>query len=224
MISKQLALTMKVLLIPFLFLPLQASANGILDFTIPVNSGTLSYAGGSSALIGSNIGVSTVLGYGGTQNSFTSVNITNGQLDFATGNSTGAWQWAAGGSLAVTASGTIGNFTGTLLEGTFNDVSLDPVGLGQFDLALGGFTGTVSSQISNYYGFSDSSVDGDLGMLTYISGSPGSAFGNAPVLGGAVQAVDAAEGGGSLLTISIFLAAGLCCALGMRLKLIKLAV
>ncbi len=208
-----------------LFAPMCAFGDAVLDFQIPIfNSGTLSYGGGTDPLVGHNIQVSSVLGYGGTQNNFDSVAITNGLLNFTSGSETGTWTWGSGGSLAVSATGTFGGSTGTLLDGTFSDVYLQSVGIMQFELTLGGFTGTINSNLSSFYGFSTSSVDGSLGMVTHISAPAGQSFSNAPVLGGVVKTVDAAEGGGFLTTLSVFAAALLCGAIGVRVGMIKLTV
>ncbi len=219
--AKRIVLT--VLVIVFLA-PLYTFADGTLDFLIPVlNSGTLSYGGGSDPLVGQNIQISSVVGYGGTQNNLDLVGITNGQLSFTSGNSTGVWTWGSGGSLAVTVTGTVGTFTGTLLQGTFGDVYLQSEGLLQFELTLGDFSGTMSSALSNFYGFSSTSIDGSLGMLTYITASPGQSFENAPVLGGAVETVDAVEGGGFFTSLGIFAVTGLALGLGVLSGEIKLA-
>lgn len=209
-------------LLVLLLSPLCMFADGTLDFTILplINSGTLAYSGGTNPLVGQNIQVSVVLGYGGTQNNYYPLIVTNGELDFSSGNSNGSWAWE-GGSLTLT--GTVGSFSGVLVQGFFSDASLQPQILG-FDLNLGDFSGTTSSSLAAFYGFSSTSVQGSLEISTYIAAPVGSSFGGAPVLGGTVQTVDAIEAGGVVTTLCLLVLAGLCFALGIRLKALKLAM
>ncbi|MGH9356640.1 MAG: hypothetical protein ACRD10_10970 [Terriglobia bacterium] len=202
--------------------PMSTFANGTIDFVVPwANGGTLSYSGGTSPLMGQNIQVADIFGYGGTQNNFDAVRITDGLLDFSSGSSSGRWSWGSGGSLDVT--GSIGSISGTLLHGTFSDVYLRRTSLGWLELSLGSFSGSISSGLSAFYGFPTGSVDGSLRMLAFNDVPAGQAFNDAPVLVGAVQTVDAAEGGGLAATLCLLLTAGLCLTLGVRLKVLKLA-
>ncbi|MGH9354289.1 MAG: hypothetical protein ACRD2G_19340 [Terriglobia bacterium] len=186
-----------ILLVVFL-LPMSALADGILDFNIPANPFFTNF-----------LQISSVEGIGGAAHSGVSLPVTNGSLDLTSGS----WSWGSGGTLIITAAGTIGslNLTGTLLQASFTGVT-PSWQQGNLGLTLDGFTASINPNLASYYGLSDSATSGTV----YISGSS------------AVLSVDppvpAAEGGGVPSTLIVLLAAAICLAISVRLKIIRYAL
>ncbi|MGH9395388.1 MAG: hypothetical protein ACRD18_00875 [Terriglobia bacterium] len=178
-------------------LPISALADGILDFNIPVNP-----------LLANFLQITSVEGQGGTANSGVTLPVTNGSLDLMSGG----WSWSSGGTLVITATGTIGplNLTGTLLQGSFTGVT-PSFQHGGLELTLDGFSAAINTSLAGYYGLSSSAINGNV----YISGDGSSA----------ILAVDpvvaATEGGGVPATLIVLLAAALCFAVSVRLKIIS---
>jgi|KBSSwiStaDraftv2_1062776.scaffolds.fasta_scaffold278514_1 hypothetical protein len=128
-----------------------AQATEIIDFGTgnAGAGGTISYAGGSTPLVGTNIRIGVVTGTNTALNSGTGYTVTGtnggwGSLDFTTGAyqsySNGVYTFAAGGTFtisgAVTAAGI--NSVTNLLTGTFTSVSISqpsPNGIGLVSFA-----------------------------------------------------------------------------------------
>lgn len=98
-----------LLALAFALAPLSVLAD-TLDFTINVTNsnamgGTISYAGGASPLVGTNIVVDTVTDKttGITYDLADSGTTGFGVLNFTTGAGTGGWNFGAGGSISITA-------------------------------------------------------------------------------------------------------------------------
>ncbi|MGH9344418.1 MAG: hypothetical protein ACRD19_11740 [Terriglobia bacterium] len=195
--SKRLLLV--VLLVVFL-LPMSVWADGILDFNIPENP-----------LLTNFLQISSVEGIGGAANSGTTLPVTNGSLDLTSGG----WSWASGGTMIITATGTIGslNLTGTLLQASFTGATLSSSQQGGVELTLNGFSAVIDPSLAGYYGLSNSATTGTV----YISGS-------SAVLSVDPPPVPATEGGGVPSTLIVLLAAAICLAISVRLKVITYAV
>ena len=83
-----------------------AQAATVLDFGIKApTTGTLSYAGGSTSLMGSGIDVDDVVGLDTTLNNNVISICASCTLDFETGASTGGWNFGAGGTITITPMG-----------------------------------------------------------------------------------------------------------------------
>ncbi len=175
--------------------PLLAQAAPILDFgIIAPTSGTISYAGGTSPLVGSGISVDNVVGLGTPLNA----GITQAQacvdcfLNFTTGNFISSdpttLTFGAGGSISLT--GAIPSLSidpgTTLLNGFF---STNPIvmSLGEFKLAGGGFADTKNQTLTNFFGLPNGSFTGSFHVLfEAASGIPPSGFASTGVVSGGV--------------------------------------
>jgi hypothetical protein len=152
-----------------------AQASSVLDFTIPGGQGgaSVSYAGGSSPLVGSNLKVSDVSGGGTPANSGATLAITNGLLNFTTGSFTnsngGVWNFGGGGSVTIT--GTVapqtpagfapfGGTSGTLMDATFSSASVSSVNVNNSFLTLGLFFDPPNSDLKTYFGLPDLKYQG----------------------------------------------------------------
>jgi len=167
-----------------------ARAQPQLDFgTTGGETGSVSYAGGTAALIGS-VNISTVQGEFGTPlNNNVSLAITGGNMSFNTGagsGTAGAWSWTgtAGNSISIT--GGVAGTTpplgagSTLLSGTIVAASVVEVN-GAIHADLSAFVDTVNPTLASYYGLTGGPTVGWSGSVTLdlqLSGSPatGSAF------------------------------------------------
>jgi hypothetical protein len=150
--------------------------------------GSVSFAGGSTPLIGSDITVSDIYAVGGSDTS--KYTITGGTLSFTTGNlissTATSWTFAGGGSLNI--AGTVfGSYSSDLLSGTLNSVLVteNPAGSFQFYVQSGALTGTFASQILSHY---------CLGNSTYPGASGLAFFGQNVVAGGGFQSLNGAFG------------------------------
>lgn len=143
----------------------------IIDYNIsPPTTGSISYAGGNAALIGSNISVDSVMGLNGIPaNGNTVLNCVNCQLSFTTGSYFGSqtnvltntteWLFNGGGDIALT--GTITDASNntivansTLYTGTFTGAATLQVStLGfVFSVAQGAYTGQDNADLLTYFG------------------------------------------------------------------------
>ena len=122
-----------------------AWATPILDFgVITPTSGTISYGGGTAALIGANIEVDNVVGLGTSLNDGVPLVLSNATLDFTTGASNGNWSWGGGESTNIKITGAIPDIGITdsdtiLMEGTFGDAEV-AYSSGVFKITGGSFT------------------------------------------------------------------------------------
>lgn len=182
------------LMIVFL-LPLSALADGVLDFNISSNppfSGILQ--------------ITSVQGSGGMSNSGATLGVSSGLLNVASGG----WLSSSGGTIDITATGTIGalSLSGTLLTASFTSVT-PAWGPGGLMVTLDGLAASINPTLAGYFGLPDTASSGSV----YISGSS------------AVLAihptVSAAEFGGVLSTLILLGMAGLCLAAGSRFGLFR---
>jgi hypothetical protein len=146
-----------VLLVIVLSLAPMAAFADTLNWSISATSisapGTLTYAGSSSPLIGTNIGVASV------QDTTTGVsfNITNGLLNFTSGTGLGFWSWGAAPTGTLSLTGCINsvslNVCGTLLSDDFTSAMISqPYGLPNYQVQLANITGTLNSALAGAFG------------------------------------------------------------------------
>jgi len=168
----------------------RAGAQPQLDFnTVGGSAGTVSYAGGTNALIGS-VAIASVQGEFGTPlNNNGLLPITGGNLSFNTGAASGTageWSWTgtAGNSITITGgvAGTTPVLAGgsTLLSGTISTASL-VFAHGSIYADLTAFVDTVNATLASYYGLTGGPGNNWIGSVTLdiqLSGNPsvGSAF------------------------------------------------
>ena len=146
--------------------PSMASASFV-DFSLLPQGGqtsTIAYAGGVNPLIGTNITILNVIGQQTPLLDGVTLPITDGHLDFTTGNfitstATG-WEFAAGGSITFSGNG------GVLFSGTFNNPTLVTQVGNTFNIVDSAFTGTISPFLAAQFGVSSSS--NSLGALSIL--------------------------------------------------------
>jgi hypothetical protein len=176
-------------------------------------SGTYSYAGGTAALVGSDIMVNSAIGeLSGAANtqSYTILNnvgggslVAGGVLDFSSGafdtTTAGTWTWDGGGDLtlqgclSLDGSTCIAGETGTtdLLLDSFTSVSIENVGSGIQEAVFGGVTGTVDPaaatalEVSTTFGLPASPNDA---ISDVVSGLPSTLLSSGPTAFTATQA------------------------------------
>jgi hypothetical protein len=168
----------------------QAGAVPTLDFAINApNSGSIAYqltGGGGGTLVGTNIGVGSVVGGLGTPDTATPLHdgallgCLGCTLSFKTGNITGSsssqWQFGSGGSITLTGIVPAAGAGLTLFTGTWENASVTYFG-GAFKIAGGIFTTSVNDDLAAYFGLPDGSGwDGALNLSFLASGLPGSTF------------------------------------------------
>jgi hypothetical protein len=174
--------------------PVQAISSS-LDFGIKSpTTGSLSFAGGSAPLIGSNIDVDDVIGLSTPGNPGIVSICASCSLDFTTGASSGGWNFGAGGTITITGGidfpdSTTDIGTGsTLLSGTFDSATVIDVGSGTFEFQIvgGSFTDTKNSVLLAFYDLPDVLYAGGLN-LSFSTGAPmGNAFSSSTLYSGDV--------------------------------------
>lgn len=134
-----------------------AWADATLDFQLAgAAGGSISYAGGLNPLVGANIPIRVVTGAGTPFQDGSSLTITNGFLNFNTGNygytdTFGNLIFVGAGSFAITGTiASLGITNGTLLSGGFLGSSFD-LSLGQAGLFLGSGQDTKHPALVSYF-------------------------------------------------------------------------
>ncbi len=163
---------------------ISVSANvAVIDFNMAApTTGSLSYAGGSTALNGSYIEVDNIVGIGTPSNAGTTITCDSCLLTFTTGANTGGWDFGSGGSISIIGgASTAGIGTGsTLLSGTFNSASVYQVVPGEFNFEIlgAGFNDTKHPDLLTYFGITSNDFVGGLNLSFKIDGAPnvGDAF------------------------------------------------
>ena len=171
-----------------------------LDFNISApTSGTISYGGGSGALIGSNIEVDNVVGLSTPANAnVTSVclscllNFNSGTLTGSGSQNGGWWAFGSRGTISITGGVQLQGGTdilsgSTLLTGSFNNAFVQDLG-SQFKVTFGSFSDTKNADLLSYYGLTPGTPF--QGALTLLFAAPdngaGSAFTSTSVFSGNV--------------------------------------
>jgi len=167
------------------FLCLTAPAIGtaaLITFNLSdAGTGSISFAGGSSSLIGSGIGVSNVVGMGTPLNNEVVVPLDGFTLSFTTGafdSSTGTF--GPGGSILVS------NGATDLLSGGFGYAEVVPVGP-TFRFVGASFFDTLHPAVLDYFGlggFAGVYLNGNLNLSFDAAGLPPGAFSSTMVYSG----------------------------------------
>jgi hypothetical protein len=208
------------------------------DWTL-LPTGTYSWAGGNNPLVGTNIGVQSVLGLGGLSNSGTSNPIQYGLLNFSSGPYLGwGWNWGSGSPNTLSIVGciagvtiTTGTCTGannvTLLSDDFQSVQIMPFGTG-YNIAFGNVTGTINSAVAAYYGLSTTFATALFDTTMSTTSIFGQSFTGATNLGGTINAagavagsVAASEDWGVFQSLGFFAVALVVFKVMIRLKLLR---
>jgi hypothetical protein len=179
--------------------------------------GRITFAGGSTPLTGTSLGVSNVTGLGTPTHGGGALSLDTGQLTFNTGNFTGAslggkeWDFASGGNLLVTGGiASLGIAPGSaLLTGTFSNGtavrSLDPT-----DLKVQGsaFFSVVNPTLAAYFGLptGGSILNGGLSTMFAAAGTAPAGFSSSGFSSGTVTTEPVPEPG--MLVVFGVLAAG----------------
>ena len=181
-----------------LAVPTAAMAAIVLDFGIVApTSGSISFAGGTSPLVGAGIDVNNVVGTGTPNNDGFTINLTDYYLSFTTGALSGStstsWTFGPGGSILIS------DGTHDLLTGTFNFAEVIQIG-STFKIAGASFTDTKLASLLAFYGLDvGSSWDGNFNISFYATGSPPGGFTSSQLLSGDVANTPVPEPGTMLL-------------------------
>jgi hypothetical protein len=176
-----------------------ASMAAEIDFNLSApTSGIISYTGGSSALIGSNIEVDNVVGLSTPANANVTSVCLSCLLNFNSGTLTGSgpqnggwWSFGSGGTISITGGvqlqgGTDIPLGTTLLTGSFNNAFVQDLGT-QFKVTFGSFTDTKNVDLLSYYGLPLGLYNGALTLLFAApDNGAGSAFTSTSVFSGNV--------------------------------------
>jgi hypothetical protein len=182
------------------FSRLEVQADPIIDFgLVAPTAGTISYAGGTAPLFGTNIQVDNVVGLDTPDHNGWLRNLDGGTLDFETGDLIGSdashWTFGGGGSITLTGgvdldnNGSIGlgdiPLGTTLLSGTFNGAEIIAFG-NTFKIAGASFSDAKNAQLADFYGLTSPLYSGSFNISFVASGIPPSGFQSSTVLGGDV--------------------------------------
>ncbi len=166
----------------------------ILDFNMDAShpaGASISYAGGATPLVGSNLSVDSVIGLDVPLNDGSILNLTGGRLDFHTGNLTGSdashWSFGAGGSIQITtASAILPGASNVLLAGTFESADVE-LGSGTFKVVIASYANAADDELAGYFGIAPGSAwHGDLNLSFMGTGLPPGGFRSSRVLSGDV--------------------------------------
>jgi|CXWL01.1.fsa_nt_gi hypothetical protein len=183
-----------------------------LDFNIGAPTvGTVSYAGGSAALIGTGIEVDNVVGLSTPANSNVlgvclscALNFNTGALISAGGpggSNNGWWSFGSGGSVTITGGVDLQGTTtdialgSTLLTGSFNSAFVQDLGTQGFKVTFGTFSDTKHPDLLAYYGLATGTPFQGAFTLLFESPNPGvgGAFTSTSIFSGnVVNTVDVA--------------------------------
>ena len=176
-----------------------------IDFNISApTSGSISYDGTpTGALVGSNIGVSSVAGLSTPANSNVAETCVSCVLNFSSGaftsaggpnvNNNGWWKFGSSGSITITGGVTLPGGTdipadSPLLTGSFINATVQDLGLQGFKVTFGTFTDTKNDTLLSYFGLTPGTPF--QGALTLLFAAPdngvGSAFTSTSVFSGNV--------------------------------------
>lgn len=178
-----------------------------LDFNVGApTSGSVSFAGGSNPLIGSNIEVDNVVGLSTPDNenvqavclscvlNFTTGGLTNAGGPPLSGSNNGWWRFGSGGSITIIGGvdfqGVPGDIAlgSTLLTGSFNSAFVQDLGVQGFQVTFGTFLDTKHPDLLTYYGLTPGTPFEGAFTLLFASPNPGvgGAFASTSIFSGNV--------------------------------------
>jgi hypothetical protein len=178
-----------------------------LDFNIGApTSGSVSYAGGGGALIGSNIEVDNVVGLSTPANAnvpgfclscvlnFNTGGLINAGGPPPSGSNNGWWRFGSGGTITITGGVDLQGVStdialgSTLLNGSFNSAFVQDLGLQGFKVTFGTFFDTKHPDLLAYYGLTPGTPFQGAFTLLFESANPGvgGAFTSASIFSGNV--------------------------------------
>lgn len=186
---KGLLSTMLAMVLAFSLMISSAQA-WVIDFSVgPLHpeGASISYAGGSSPLVGEDIAIIGVTGIGTPLNDGVFFPLT-AELNFVTGNflSSTASTWSFGGGAGSSIEITLEDET-VLLTGQFIGADVLAVGTGTFKIAGATFTDTKNEDLLELFGITGSLFAGDLNVGFQAAGTPSSAFASTSVGSGDVE-------------------------------------
>jgi hypothetical protein len=164
----------KKTLIALLFVAMGAtlSAAPILDFgVVAPTGGSISYAGGAAALVGSDIDVDNVVGIGTPLSDGVMIDLKGAKLNFTTGGLTafsdGTFTFAGGGTISIViAQEPNSDAKGTevvILAGTFTGASVTSFG-GTFKIAGASFLDRKNPELLAIYGLPEQVYTGNFNI------------------------------------------------------------
>ncbi len=165
--------------------PAPVKAVPVLDFGIIFpTSGSISYAGGATPLVGAGIDVDNVTGSGTPLNNNVTIPLSGFFLNFTTGNFTSSdplhWNFGGGGTISIS-DGSI-----TLLSGAFQNAIVTNTG-NAFRVAVSLFFDTKYPPLLAFYGLPNIGYEGNFNISFFAPGSvPPGAFTSSQVLSGDV--------------------------------------
>lgn len=191
--STQIAIIAMSLGLWVMGLPISPSAMAVssLDFNIGApTSGTVSYAGGGGALIGSNIEVDNVVGLSTPANANVTALCLSCALNFNTGalinaggpppsgSNNGWWSFGSGGAITITGGVQLQGepdiaLGSTLLTGNFNSAFVQDLGTQGFKVTFGTFFDTKHPNLLTYYGLTPETLFQGAFTLLFASPNPG---------------------------------------------------
>jgi hypothetical protein len=159
----------------------------VLDFNVGAgNGGSISYAGGIAPLVGSAIGVASVVGQGTPANDGTVLGCAGCALNFTTTNivsaGTDQWEFGGGGSIVISNGG------GNLLTGYFvGNPTVTDLG-GEFKIVGAAFANSIGAGLAAFYGLAGMTENWEGGFFLNFTatGTPPNALQSLDVLGGNV--------------------------------------
>lgn len=182
----------------------RASADTI-DFVIaPPTPGSISFAGGTAPLIGSNIEVDSLVGLDTPANASVPIDCIGCILSFETGGLTGfssslssgvdQWTFGSGGEISIFGAldldgdGNVDLDSRTLLSGTFGLAEVIKVsdGVLRFTVAVGSFSDTKDSDVLAFFGLPNAEFLGGMNISFDLQASAfgGDPFASSQVLSG----------------------------------------
>lgn len=183
---------MRISCVAALFITSSATA-AVIDFQVNnPTGGSITFAGGASKLIGTNIDVDAIVGIGTPLNSDTPFACNQCKLRFDTGGHTGNWNFAGGGTIEIKGSAPaagINTPNTVLLSGNFDSATVQDLGgnFFNFKIVAAGIQDTKHPDLLTYLGMPAVGYNGTLNLsFSTVMATPavGGSFNSADVFSG----------------------------------------